>query len=61
MMATFVIACIIFPMIATPLNKQIDRRVTNKVLSYLIQFLIDAAILLSLYGIAALFGLKVFK
>lgn len=48
-------------MITTPLNKKIDKQLPNKALSYSIQFLVDAVILLSLYGIAALCGFNIFN
>lgn len=55
------IVCIIFSRIATPINNRIEKRIENKVLSYIFQIISDMLILLCLYGIAILLGFNIYK
>lgn len=48
---------IIFSAIITPVERAIYSKISNKIYAYLATALASAAILLSLYGIAALFGI----
>ncbi len=51
-----VIVCTIFSIIMTPISRAINKKVSNRFMVFLIEFVIGVAILMGLYGIAALCG-----
>ena len=55
---TIIIVCIIFPIIATPINKRVEKKIANKMMAYVVQLLIDATIFFCLYVIASLLGFE---
>ncbi len=51
-----VILCTISSIISAPISRAINKKVSNRFMIFLIEFVIGVAILMSLYGIVALCG-----
>lgn len=59
MFLTILIVCAIYSLCMTPIARAIRKRVKNKWLTLFLNFIISMAILLLLYGIAAMCGYSI--
>lgn len=48
-------------MIANPVNKRVEKRIANRMVRYVVQLLIDAAILICLCGLSSLFSFNLYR
>lgn len=58
---TIFIVCAIYGLIMSPIEKAIKKRMTDKRLIFLVNFLISVAILFALYTIADMIGYGIFE
>lgn len=61
MWIVIIIVCAIFGFLIQPIDRYIKKRVSSLWLRYVLELIVYFALLMALYGLAALFGFNIWK